>query len=384
VTRIAVVADSHFCETSRFEECIRLHDEIAEWVETHRPDAVVHAGDIFERRSTPRERVAVANWLQRVAAVCPVAVVRGNHDAEEDVAFMARLQSARGIHAVERPDIVTVREVDLLLLPWPRKSVLLAAMPGASMEEADEAAKFALRSVLLGLRGESTAPHRLLVSHAMVRGSMTSHGQPLVGMEMELGLEDLALAECNAYALGHIHMQQRWDVGGAPAFYPGSPRRTAFGEVEEKGFVVVDVEARSTEFVRLSATPMVLVETEWVPEHIGLPGDVVVPAAMAEVPVPPLGGAEVRFRYRVGADQREAARSAAAAWRDTALLEGAVNVKVEEVVDATTRARAPEVAQARTLREQLEAYWATKGKDPGERRVALLDKVSLLENSHAS
>ena len=64
--RVAVVADSHFDEGSRFAECIRLHEEIEDWVRHERPDLVCHAGDIFEGTSTPRSRWAMAGWLQDV------------------------------------------------------------------------------------------------------------------------------------------------------------------------------------------------------------------------------------------------------------------------------------------------------------------------------
>jgi hypothetical protein len=62
-------------------------------------------------------------------------------------------------------------------------------------------------------------------------------------------------------------------------------------------------------------------------------------------------------RYLVDADKREAARRAAAELRADLLARGAVSVRVEEQVEATTRARAPEVAEARTLPEQLRAFW---------------------------
>jgi len=127
---------------------------------------------------------------------------------------------------------------------------------------------------------------------------------------------------------------------------------------------------------------MVLIETEWAPEHVGLPGDVIVPAGFADFDRSALSGAEVRFRYHVEPELREAAKAAAQEWKARAIGWGASVVKIEEVVEASQRARAPEVATARTLQEQLDAYWASKGFDPGIRREALLGKLSELEVSH--
>lgn len=402
--RVVVVADSHFDEGSRFAECVRLHQEIEGWVRANKPDLLVHAGDIFERRSTPTERHAVADWLQDIAQTCPVVVVRGNHDAEADVEFMDRLRSVHPIRCMERPGVVQAGCCQIACLPWPRKAALLASLGHVPQEHAAQAAQEALRAVLGGFPAmmRDTTPC-LFVGHVMMRGSVTSVGNPLVGMDMELGLDDLALARCDAYALGHIHKGQGWEVtglhepsrcstwtpGNTPAFYPGSPRRTAFGELESKGFSVISFMRDATnwkaevEFVELPATPMVLIETEWAPEHVGMPGDVIVPAGFADFDQSNVAGAEVRFRYNVASEHREAARAAAQAWRELALSSGqVVSVKVEEVVEAAQRARAPEVATARTLQEQLDAYWASKGFDPGSRRSALLSKLSELEVSH--
>jgi hypothetical protein len=95
-------------------------------------------------------------------------------------------------------------------------------------------------------------------------------------------------------------------------------------------------------------------------------------------------GAEVRFRYRVAADQRDAARAAAEGVRQMIVDVGAVHVKVEEVVRPTGTARAPEVAQAATLPDKLAALWRARGTTPAaERLEALLGKAHLLEENHA-
>jgi exonuclease SbcD len=98
-----------------------------------------------------------------------------------------------------------------------------------------------------------------------VRGSVTSTGQPLVGCDLEVGLEDLALVQADAYLLGHIHKGQAWEIAGAPCVYPGSPRRTSFGESEAKGYTIVTVEghAATTEFVELPTTPMLHFSGLW-------------------------------------------------------------------------------------------------------------------------
>jgi exonuclease SbcD len=393
--RIAIVADSHFDEHSRFEECVRLHDWIAEDAAGRGVTLTLHAGDVYERKSTPRERQAAASWFQRMARLGPVVVARGNHDAIDDLPLLERLESEHRIEVFERAGVaafgVGVHDVAIAVLGWPQRGHLHAALGGggASHEVVDAEAGDALRSLLRGL-GERLSNYscpKLLLAHAMVRGSVTSTGQPLVGCDFELGLEDLALVGANAYLLGHIHKAQAWQIHDAPCMYPGSPRRTAFGELEAKGYTVVELDEHGVigcEFVEVPATPMVQFDLTFAAGGEGLLFlDCGRQPTREELEA--LEGAEVRLRYEVRPDQRDAARGALGELAETIRAIGAVNVKVEEVVLAETRARAPEVARAATLADKLGALWQAKGFEPGERREALLGKVHNLEEAtHAA
>lgn len=395
---IVGLGDSHFWEGSpRFEECLRIHDWIAEWVRENRPDMVVHGGDIYERRSLPGERNRAAEWVLDIAATCPMLIVGGNHDAPRDLTIFEHL---RGKHPIRVVDTAGVEEcfgtgIAIAAMAWPRKEQALARLGAAGKEESEQTAQALLRNLLLGL-GTDLREHyhdrpQLFVGHAMVRGSKTSVGSELVGTDFELGLEDLGLVGADAYHLSHIHMHQHWEVAGAPVIYPGSAYRTSFGETEPKGFVVYRHDGQRItdwEFVETPATPMILVEAEWVLEHVGLPGDVIVPTGFGWMDTSQMDpgawaqGAEIRFRYHVYADQRESARLAAREYSDRLRDAGAVSIKVEEQVHQETRARAPEIGQAKTLREKLEAQWKSRDFDPGDRRESLLSKLDELEEAH--
>ena len=381
--RVAVVADSHFDESSRFEECVRLHDWMATDIAARGVDLVLHAGDVYERRSTPRERAAVADWLRRVADVAPVLLVRGNHDALGDLPLMSRLRARHPIVVEEACGVHLIGGVAVAAVAWPRKGELLARLGPVSPERTSAGALEALRDVLSGLGHEldQHALPRLLLAHAMVRGSVTSAGQPLVGCDMELGLEDLALVRADLVVLGHIHKGQEWTHDDVPIVYPGSPRRTAYGECEEKGYLLVTIEqdrgaARRVSWERITtpATPMLLVEATFRDGEL-----VAIPLDRDSVT-----GAEIRLRYGTASDTRDAARRAALAQRTAWLDAGATCVKVEESVDAAVRSRAPEIAEARTLEEKLRVCWRMRGADLGQEREArLLDRLRELEQGEA-
>lgn len=386
--RLAHIADSHFDETSRFAECERVHQWIANDVAKRNVDLVVHSGDVYERKSTPRERLEAARFFQRLADVAPVVVVRGNHDVLGDLMLLERLEATHPITVVEGAFTVHAGGFVVGCLAWPSKASILA-LGAQSHAEGELLASEALRNVIRGL-GQEMARHdgpRILLAHAMVRGSVTSTGQPLVGCDLEVGLEDIALANADYVALGHIHKQQDWEDGVnrpvCPIVYPGSPRRTAYGEIERKGYALAEFEGKTClgwTHIETPCAPMILVEDEWgqvfddQPQIIGWQvGD-----GVDEGPC--VQGAEVRFRYKVDADRREAARGAAHQRAQLFRGAGAIDVKVEEVVKPKNAARAPEVAQATTLADKMLALWRARRTTPeGARRERLLTKLAGLE-----
>jgi len=384
MTRIAVIADHHFDRGSRWDECVRIHDWIADDMDARGVDLCLSAGDVYERRSTPEERQAVAAWCQRVTERRPLVIVRGNHDAPGDLALLERLESRYPIDVVEDARVVTQAGIAIACLAWPRKASIGALAGAMGCESSLELAGDLMRDVLRGLgaqgRGLRAVGPTIFLGHVMVSGSMTSRGQPLVGCDMELGLEDLGLVGADAYVIGHIHMPQDWTVDGAPIIYPGSPRRTAYGEVEEKGYVILDVDANGVRWERVPtpAAPMYLLEDEWGTDVDGTTGFLVglngEPSRDEDY-----RGAEVRLRYSVDADQREPARAAAAKIEAWLRSLGAVDVKLDPVVRATTRARAPEVGAATDLPSKLRALWRARNEDLGDRAQRLTGRAVTLE-----
>jgi len=397
---VALIGDSHFDASpgGRFEECVRVHDWIAEDLAQQGVDLVLHSGDVFERKSTPEERNAVRAWVAKVAEIAPMVIVRGNHDAPHDLDIFGHLQTSRRVIVEERCGVHEIGGCIVGCLAWPTKASVLAMAREASKEQAEQLAGEALRNVVLGLGArmfelDHVDRPRILLSHAMVRGSRVSTGQPLVGCDLEVGLEDLRLADANAYALGHIHCGQSWCPDGSReansldglAVYPGSPRRTAYGELEEKRYVLLDFGTDGTlqdvGFVPTPCAPMVLLEDEWVELDSGgrCTWSVQYPHTAA-LELAKLQGAEVRFRYTVEASQREVAKVAAEEAKVRMLAAGAVDVKVEERLRPATKAKAPEVARATTLEAKLRAAWEARDQVPEEPvATRLLGKAADLE-----
>lgn len=383
VRQMALVGDTHADARSRFDDYTRIMAWVAEDAANRGCDAMAHSGDVYERRSTSEERMAVAEWVTSVTEAMDLVIVGGNHDDPLDVDLLNRLDSGRhSLWATSFPTTVRLGGFHFLCLPWPRKAHLLSTL-GADAGDGDENAKTALRQILTGWGTAERvgAEPRILLAHAMVSGSKTSVSQPpLVGQELELSLDDLALANPDFVALGHIHLAQEWNLsepdepGVVPIVYPGSPRRCNFGETEDKSYVIATFDGTTcVEFERIPTPcpPMLHVSGEWADGQL-----------TTDVTVEQLGelgpGAEIRLRYDVAAPERQEARAAAEA-RAEQLRRSGATVKLEERVRVDTRARAPEVARALSVADKLVAYWDAKNDECVGRRPELLTKLGELE-----
>lgn len=369
MTRIALISDSHFDQNSRFAECIRVHDSIVDDIAERGIDLILHGGDLYEKASTPAERWAAARFIQRCADIAPVVIVRGNHDQVGDLALLSRLTARHSIVVEEGAAVHHVAAAAVACLSWPRKAELLARAGAIGLEQSETMARDAMRDLLAGF-GRELSKHegpRILLAHAMVSGSKTSVGQPLVGCDLEIGTDDLWLSRADLIALGHIHKPQSWgSMIGGPIVYPGSPRRTSFGEVEDKGYVYATIGeggACYVERIVIPTTPMVLLEASFAGGVLTFTG---------EVTPDDVAGAEIRIRYSYDADEREAASAAVDSWRRTFMEAGAKLVKVDPRVTTRTRARAPEVTHAKTIGAKLRTVWKARADEPDEVRAARL------------
>lgn len=353
---------------------------IADYVEHEKPDAVAHAGDLYEDQSEAIERQAGGEWCQRITEVSPLVILGGNHEAKLEVEELRRLKSVCRIYATERPEVVMLDQVVIACMPWPTKTGVLRDAAAMALDDVNEEAGRALEAILrsldmrMGHASDYGQTPTMLLMHAMVRGSVSGTGQPLVGCDFEIDLSTLSLCRAQAYALAHIHKAQDWMLGDAPVVYCGSAYHTDYGAPEPKSFTVWNIEPgkpATFERIPLPATPMILAEAHWNDEEKMLSVDPCLDC---------IRGSEIRLRYHVPPEFHKVALASAEQirriWRDA----GAVDVKLDPIIQTVTRARAPEVATALSDEDKLIAFWASNNTTPEEpTRTRLIDKLRQLK-----
>ncbi len=245
-----IVNDFSMLEDQRF-----ILEQMMGMAKANQADAVVIAGDIYDRSIPPGEAVVLFDsFLTELSnAGIRVIMISGNHDSPERISFGESLLGKQGVHIAgtlkDIPVKVRVKEKDceteFVLLPF----VKPAQVGARTSQEAVE------RLLVRYWQEENLEieKNRVLVTHFFVTDA---------GWEPELsdsestihvgGLDNVDASVFQGFdyvALGHIHKPQQ--IGTHPIWYAGSPLKYSFGECEQvKAALLVTLDGKGQREVK--------------------------------------------------------------------------------------------------------------------------------------
>ena len=252
------LADLHIgkrvCERSMLEEQVYILGKVLDAVRTENPDAVLIAGDVYDKSVPSAEAVAVLDdFLVKLSETgTKVFVLSGNHDSAERIAFGGRLMESRGVYVSPVYDgrfaPVTLKdecgELDVWMLPFVRPATVRACLESDEQRDAVTDYTAAMRAAIAQMKF-TEGRRNVLVAHQFVTGAERSESEENVG-----GLDnvDASVFEKFDYvALGHIHKPQnvaKDDGGTVRARYSGTPLKYSLSEAShKKSITVVEVGA---------------------------------------------------------------------------------------------------------------------------------------------
>ena len=231
-------------EKSMIQEQEHILAQICDIVKSQDPDAVLIAGDVYDKAVPSGEAVLLFDdFLTRLSSICGhVFVISGNHDSAERMAFGARLMDCNGIHLSPvyngSPEAVTLTDgygdADIYMLPYIRPAHVRHHVPENERESVDSY-DAAVRKAL-GLMDIDRSRRNVLITHQFVTGAVRSESEDVnVG-----GLDNVdasAFDDFDYVALGHLHRPQ--DCADERIRYSGSPLKYSFSEVSDEKSVTV-------------------------------------------------------------------------------------------------------------------------------------------------
>lgn len=221
-------------------------DHLVETARAEKVDAVLVAGDVYDRAVPPVDAVALCeDALVRLRETgARVILISGNHDSARRLGFSSTLIDAAGVHLRTRPDALA----DPVLLEDEHGPVAVYGVP--YLEPAAEGERS--HSAVLGAAAErirADAARRgvarsVVMAHAWVHGGQVSDSERDIRVG---GVGDVPAGLLGGFsyvALGHLHGQQ---TIAENVRYSGSPLPYSFSEAaHKKGSWLVEVGAGGT------------------------------------------------------------------------------------------------------------------------------------------
>ncbi len=241
------------------DQCFIL-DQMISAAEERQPDAVIIAGDIYDKAVPPAEAVELFNsFISRLSAAVPSAaimMISGNHDSAARLDLYRGILSRQNIHCIGQPPrsvdehiekIVLSDEygpVNFYLLPFVKPSVV-KAITGVDENGNNLSYDETLRR-LLARESIDQSVRNVLVSHQFYipAGSEASAVERMDNEFCTVGNIDSVWADMlrpfDYVCLGHIHKPM--SVGSEYIRYPGSPLACSLGEAgQQKGIIEVEL-----------------------------------------------------------------------------------------------------------------------------------------------
>ena len=225
---------------SMMEDQKYILEQILAMAEEERPDGILLAGDIYDKRVPAAEAVGVLDWfLTRLADRCPVFVISGNHDSAERLAFGGKLLTAAGVYMSPVYDgsvgTVELRDeygpVYIHLLPFLKPVHVRRFFPEQEIANYTDAVRTALSGIDL-----SDGERHVLLTHQLVTGALRCDSE-----ELSIGGSENVDAEVfdgfDYVALGHLHGPQR--AGADHIRYCGTPLKYSFSEISHRKSVTL-------------------------------------------------------------------------------------------------------------------------------------------------
>jgi exonuclease SbcD len=232
-----------FHNVSLLEDQRYVLSQLIALIAEHQVDAVVIAGDIYDRSVPPAAAVQLLDEV--LHKICnelntPVIMIPGNHDGAERLGFASRHLSQAGLHIIsdlkQMTTPVTIGSVCFYGIPYNDPETVRHSFD-TDVAGYDEAHAFLVDQIH---QVKSADQRNVLISHCYLAGGEASESERPLSIG---GAEQVSVESVQGFdyvALGHLHSPQ--SRGSDRIRYSGSLLKYSFSEVtQKKGVTLVEL-----------------------------------------------------------------------------------------------------------------------------------------------
>lgn len=245
-------------EFSLIEDQKFIFDKILNIIDEKKIEAVLIAGDVYDKPVPSAEAVTVLNsFLNSLAKRnLKVFVISGNHDSQERIGFGAELISQSGVY-MSKPFSGNVEthkikdeygEINVYMLPFIKPAMVKHVYEEADIDSYDSAMAYVMEQTKV-----DESERNLLIAHQFVRGADRCDSEEVsVGGIDEVSVENFK--RFDYVALGHLHSPQH--IKSEFVRYSGTPLKYSFSEAKhQKTALIVDMKEKGN--IILEKVPLI-------------------------------------------------------------------------------------------------------------------------------
>lgn len=228
-------------EFSMYEDQEYILAEIIKIIDSEKPDAVLIAGDVYDKSIPPSDAVKMFDSFLYMLSKrnLQVFVISGNHDSPERLSFGSRLIEKSGVHLspVYNGHIAPIKmedeygEVNIYMLPFVKPANVRRFFDDREIVSYTDAVNAAISEMSVNSNSRN-----VLITHQFVTGANRTESEEIsVG-----GTDNVDVSVFDNFdyvALGHIHRPQ--NCLSERVRYCGTPLKYSFSEANDKKSVTV-------------------------------------------------------------------------------------------------------------------------------------------------
>lgn len=252
-------------EQSMLADQAYILEQLIEQVEEYEVDAVLMAGDLYDRSLPPKEAVSLVNQtLSRLIneLEVPVFIIAGNHDSNERIEYLSGVAEAKQLYMEgtlkAHTRKVSLKEADIYMMPYADHVLIRQALDQPEIRTIEEAVAAQVEQITSSDEFDRSRINMVMFHGYVISGSRTSLEESDSERPLSIGTAewiDQSIFDAFDYvALGHLHKGQK--VGSNRIRYSGSPLKYSKSEAtHQKKSFIIDIDRDSLEVTPVPLIP---------------------------------------------------------------------------------------------------------------------------------
>ena len=231
--------------------------QIIELTRAEEIDAIIIAGDLYDRSIPPTEAVTLLNdtlYELNVLRKIPIFAISGNHDSAERLAFGSAWYEQNKLFLTSKLTNLIMpiewNNIQFWLIPYHDALTARAVLQDENIKSFDDA----MQQIIAKIK-EQQDPDKMqmLVGHTFVAGGVPSDSERVLSVGNVDRVAVDTLADFDYVALGHLHHANA--LSHPKIQYSGSPLKYSFSEAKDNKSVNI-IEIANNKVVNIKKHPL--------------------------------------------------------------------------------------------------------------------------------